>query len=1003
MTLEQLQVIITAETSGLRNELNSLQAQLNKTQNKVSKSTSKMSSSFAKLGKAVSFTAIAYGLVKITKAAVNAASDLEEVQNVVDVAFGSMADEVNAFAETALTSFGLSSLQAKQFASTFMAMSNSMGIGAEDGKNMSLQLTALAGDLASFYNVSQDVANTALKSVFTGETETLKKFGITMTEANLNAFALSQGITKSYSAMSQAEKVALRYNYVLSTTAQVQGDFARTSDSWANQTRILKQQWIELLAILGQGVEKILKPVVKVLNTMLSSLIAVGNSIAKVFGGKVTNKTETQVKDTADSAGALDGNIQDATQSAKELSRTIAGFDELNILTENKTETTDSSTSTTTNLNIAEFKVDDKEVDGQLTDAQSKIEKFLEQIKKDLASWKLTLPELKLNFDKEAALEDLKSIGSNILSTIGNMGDFVIRIAIDVANDLDIGRLGNDVLGLVNSFTGLASSITGAVLPALESFYRVGLSPLVQAIGEVASAILQWTSGQLDDWAAWFNKNKEDIKTFATNLGLVVAPLTTIIGEILKVSWDILAKALDLVNQALQKIAEAILSLDQTKLQAIVYSLLTLAGIKFGTDAVLGIKTFFDALGTDVVGGLTDKLAYLEGYVTGDGKITKAFTDFGNKIKGVFALLGETTFGAAAVAEWNAYGDAVAACGTKFNILEGGARSALSGISALWTAFISNPIAIVITAIAALVAAFIYLWNTSESFRKSMTDLYNNVIKPIFTELKEKLQSLWNDSLKPLWEESIKPLLDKVGEKSSELFNKLKKLWDEILAPLLGTIIKIVGVVVVTVLDVVVNTVEGIISLIENFITVIKGVVDFLVGVFTGDWERAWTGIQEIFDGIIGGIIDTFTNGINTIVSGVETAINAINSLFGASSSSSSRGGTYKGGTYRTGTFGMPKLASGGVITSPTVAMMGEYAGASTNPEIVAPQSLLKQVFENSNSGVMNAVYSIGNQISKTIDEKNTDIYMDTTKVSRRITKEQKVQQKQMGTSLVFI
>jgi hypothetical protein len=204
-----------------------------------------------------------------------------------------MADEVNAFAETALTSFGLSSLQAKQFASNFMAMSNSMGIGAEDGKNMSLQLTALAGDLASFYNVSQEVADTALKSVFTGETETLKKFGITMTEANLSAFALSQGITKSYSAMSQAEKVALRYNYVLSTTAQVQGDFARTSDSWANQVRILKQQWIELLAILGQGVEKILKPVVKVLNTILSSLIAVGNSIAKVFGGKITNKTET--------------------------------------------------------------------------------------------------------------------------------------------------------------------------------------------------------------------------------------------------------------------------------------------------------------------------------------------------------------------------------------------------------------------------------------------------------------------------------------------------------------------------------------------------------------------------------------------------------------------------------------------------------------------------------------------------------------------------------------
>lgn len=999
MTLEELKVIITAETSGLRNELNSLQAQLTKTQNKVSKSTSNMSSSFKKMTKAISFTAVIYGLTKLTKAAVNAASDLEEVQNVVDVAFGSMADEVNAFAETALTSFGLSSLQAKQFASNFMAMSNSMGIGAEDGKNMSLQLTALAGDLASFYNVSQEVADTALKSVFTGETETLKKFGITMTEANLSAFALSQGITKSYSAMSQAEKVALRYNYVLSTTAQVQGDFARTSDSWANQVRILKQQWIELLAILGKGVEKILKPVVKVLNTMLSSLIAVGNSIAKVFGGKITNKTETQVKDTADSAGSLDGNIQDATQSAKELSRTIAGFDELNILTENKTENTD--TSTTTNLNIAEFKLDDSEVDGQLTDAQSKIEKFLTDVKKQFEAWKITLPELKLNFDKEAAVADLQSIGENLLSTFGNIGDFVIRIGIEVANDLDIGQLANDVLGLFKSFTGLASSITGAVLPALEAFYKVGLSPLVEAIGEVASAILQWTSGQLDDWAAWFDKNKTDIVEFATNLGKVVEPLSTIIGELLKVAWSVLSTALELASTALQKLAEAILTLDETKLAAIVYSLLTLAGIKFGADAALGIQTFFKALNIDCAGGLLEKLSYLEGYVTGDGKLTMAFTTFGNKVKDIFTMIAETSVGSAMIAEWTSYGEAVAATGTKFNVLEGGARAALSGISALWTAFISNPIAIIIAAVAALAAGFIYLWNTNEEFRESMTKLYNDVIKPLFGELAEKLSSLWNDSLKPLWEESIKPLFDKIGEKAGELFKQLKQLWDTILAPLLEIIIKVVGVVVTTVLDVVITAVENIINLIQDFILVLKGVIDFLVGVFTGDWETAWNGLKEIFEGIINGIVDTFTGAIDTIVSAVQTAVDAINTLFGSTNQKTSISGVQTSTVSYS--YGMPKLASGGVITSPTVAMMGEYAGASTNPEIVAPQSLLKQVFENSNSGVMNAIYSIGNQISKSVEEKNTDIYMDTAKVTRRITKEQTAQKKQMGTSLVLI
>jgi hypothetical protein len=118
------------------------------------------------------------------------------------VAFGSATAEINEFAEKAMEAFGLTQYQAKKTASTIMAMSNGMGIGAEAGKTMAINLTKLSGDMASFYNVSQDVAETALHSVFTGETETLKRFGIVMTEANLKAFALSQGITTLYNDMS---------------------------------------------------------------------------------------------------------------------------------------------------------------------------------------------------------------------------------------------------------------------------------------------------------------------------------------------------------------------------------------------------------------------------------------------------------------------------------------------------------------------------------------------------------------------------------------------------------------------------------------------------------------------------------------------------------------------------------------------------------------------------------------------------------------------------------
>lgn len=164
---------------------------------------------------------------------------MQEIQNVVDVSFGEAAAEINAFAADAMKAFGLTELQAKKTASTLMAMSNGMNINSQAGKVMAINLTKLSGDMASFYNVSQDVAETALKSVFTGETEALKKFGVVMTEANLQAFALSQGITTLYSDMSQAQRVALRYNYVMQATANAQGDFARTSGNWANQIRVL--------------------------------------------------------------------------------------------------------------------------------------------------------------------------------------------------------------------------------------------------------------------------------------------------------------------------------------------------------------------------------------------------------------------------------------------------------------------------------------------------------------------------------------------------------------------------------------------------------------------------------------------------------------------------------------------------------------------------------------------------------------------------------------------
>ena len=197
---------------------------------------------------------------------------MDEAVNKVDVVFGGAARTVHEFSDTTLTAYGIAKSTALDMAALFGDMATSMGFSQEEAAKMSTELVALAGNLASFKNVSLDQVETALKSIYTGETESLKNFGIVMTEANLQAYALSQGIETATSAMSQSEKVALRLQYVFDNTKNAQGDFARTSDSTANQLRILSESLKELAAIAGKELIPMVLPIIKQLNQIIQKV-----------------------------------------------------------------------------------------------------------------------------------------------------------------------------------------------------------------------------------------------------------------------------------------------------------------------------------------------------------------------------------------------------------------------------------------------------------------------------------------------------------------------------------------------------------------------------------------------------------------------------------------------------------------------------------------------------------------------------------------------------------
>lgn len=221
---------------------------------------------FKKLGTAIGAAKIAEKLYEFGKEAIELGSDLEEVQNVVDVTFETMSDSVNKFAKDAQKSAGLSEKMAKQYVGTFGAMADSFGFTELEAYEMSTALTQLTGDVASFYNLSQDEAMNKLKGVFTGETEALKELGVVMTQAALDNYALANGFDKTTSSMTEQEKVALRYQFVMDQLSASSGDFVRTQDSWANQSKVLALQWESLMATLGTGLIDVLSPGMEFLN-----------------------------------------------------------------------------------------------------------------------------------------------------------------------------------------------------------------------------------------------------------------------------------------------------------------------------------------------------------------------------------------------------------------------------------------------------------------------------------------------------------------------------------------------------------------------------------------------------------------------------------------------------------------------------------------------------------------------------------------------------------------
>lgn len=285
------------------------------------------------------------GITSFAKECTKLGSDLAEVQNVVDVVYGNMSDSVNEFAATAIKTYGMSETKAKEYMGTLGAMSKAFGNSQSEAYAQAETLTKMAGDMASFYNKSTDETFTALKAVYSGETEVLKQYGVVMTETALNEYAMQQGIGKTVKQMSEQEKVSLRLSFVQDKLSDSAGDFSRTSGSWANQVRVLQLQFESFKATIGQGLINVLTPIVQWLNSIMEAANgaaqAFSNFTASIMGisssgsGGAGVALAESTAAAAESASEVNDGIKAAGGSAKKATKQLAGFDKLNILTKN--------------------------------------------------------------------------------------------------------------------------------------------------------------------------------------------------------------------------------------------------------------------------------------------------------------------------------------------------------------------------------------------------------------------------------------------------------------------------------------------------------------------------------------------------------------------------------------------------------------------------------------------------------------------------------------------
>lgn len=558
------------------------------------KAAKQATSIFSGMGKKIAAGLSIAAFTKFTKDCLEVGSNVTEVQNVVDTAFKDLSGQADQWASNAMTNFGLSKLSAKKYMGVFGQMSNAMGITGQAALDMAEDVTGLTGDVASFYNRGTDEVYTKLKSIWTGETETLKDLGVVMTQTNLDQYALNNGFGKTTAKMTEQEKVMLRYQYVTSALSNATGDFVKTQDSWANQTRILSLRFEQLKASLGKGFIALFTPILRGFNNLLAGLQKVADGFASfvqmLTGADVSTSMGSISSDIAgigDDASSAADNVGDigsaAKKTAKDIEKSLAGFDQINKLTEPTDDSSDSSGSTggtSSGIGSVDLVPD---VSGSTSNATSAISDFVNKAKKELdklRKWSVSTfsPSMSKIWDGLTkntdtakknltnAFNDIKALGPPLLnyfngpftnylvtwvdtngSILNGLFDSFNTVFSDVWNKAAYPILANFVsvgLPMLTDFASQTLSLNGTIFDTFKaswnSLWSEGVSPAIESISNVWIGLVNTMAGA---WNEWGEPIFTGIKTAVKTTGDVFLDIW---NNMLQPVWE---NALDVIDR----------------------------------------------------------------------------------------------------------------------------------------------------------------------------------------------------------------------------------------------------------------------------------------------------------------------------------------------------------------------------------------------------------------------------------------------------------------------